>query len=554
MPYQDQISSVSLIADHIRETANEAISSLETFHNETTPSPARKSAWTTVYQLNRVFTFIELPAAATLTKDICNIIKGLSEPFHEEDEDRLEAIIYSLSLLERYIDFICNKPFDLPQLLFTPINDLRQTAHMPYFPESSFFDVNHRKVRENFDSSHRLDNYEIVKTSRRLRQMFQMGMIEIIRKTNIPGGLSMMLRATKRFDKQCGSPNAPNMWWIAAGAIEGFHDGGLVLSPERIKLFTKLDLQMRELGQVNHNINYKMREKAEQLSFDLLYLVSLSDADEPLTKQLKKHFGLPDTGLTERNLTQEFLLLKGLKEDDYQSLFSTILEDILGLQTDLIAEDYEPESNELTHLLHQLKQLHSLFSVLEFENIEISLKEAVERVELTVNKNVALPDSDRQFISGVLSKIESILNDQSGGRPGAKTSLNRMKLSKEQLDSCKNGRKQIHQVINQLENYSLKDHDPELLSSMPASLERAANEMVTLDNQDMVDLINELINLADKYFLKEPATLQALELLADILCSIEFYLETMEKQHTPSSKIYEFADENLARLKAHLHL
>ncbi len=554
MPYQDQISSVSLIADHLRETINEAIKSLETFHNETSPSPARKNAWTSVYQLNRVFTFIELPAASTLTRDICNIIKGLSEPFHEEDETRLESVIYSLTILERYIDFICNKPFDLPQLLFTTINDLRKTAHMPQFSESSLFVANHKKVREDVDKSHRLDDYESVKTSRRLRQMFQMGLIEIIRKTNTPGGLSMMLRAVKRLDKQCGSPNAPNLWWVGAGALEGFISGGLILSPDRIKLFATLDLQIRELGQVNRNINYKTREKAEQLTFELLYLVSLSDSDDPITQQLKTHFELPNIGLTERNLTQEFMLLKGLKEDDYQSLFTTILDDILKIQTDLIAEEYEAESNEISQLFHQLKQLHSLFSVLEYQNLEISLKEAVERVELTINKASGLADNDRQFISEVLAKIESLLNDKSAARPGTKTNLNRVTLSKQQVEACKNGRKQIQQVINQIENYSQQDHDPELLHSMPASLERAADEMVLLDSKEMVDLVSELIQLSDSYFLKQPATLQALELLADILCSIEFYLETLENHHSPSSKIYAFADENLARLKAHLSL
>lgn len=541
-----------MIADIIRSSVNDAISSLERYHNGENGAEARKAAWSSVYQLNRVFTFIELQSAALLTRDICNILKQFSDPYSEEDDERLEAVIYSLTIMERYIDFICTKPFDLPQLLFTIINDLRATSNQPLFAESSFFEANHRKVREDLESRNRLDDYEKVKTSRRLRQMFQMGLIEIIRKTNVSGGLGMMSRALLKLDKQCGCPSAPNLWWIAAGAIEGFQNGGLIVRPDRIKLMSRLDLQIRELGRVDHNINYKNREKAEQLAFELLYLVSLSDSSEPLTEELRIHFDLQNTGLTERNLAQEFLLLKGLKEDDYASLFDTILEDILKVQTDLIAEDYDANSEELSQLYHQVKQLHSLFSVLEYQSLEIQLKEAVERIELTMNKNVKLNDTDRRFTSDVLAKIESFLNERKHSGPKSQTNLNRKSLTVEQSEAVNYGRKQIHQVITQIENYSKQEHDPELLHSMPASLERAAQKLTDLNANNIITLIDELIELSHQYFLKQPATMQALELLADILCSIEFHLETLEKNHIPSEKIYQFADENLARLKAYI--
>jgi hypothetical protein len=147
MAYQDQISSVSLISEHIRESIDHAIQILEEYHNHTAANDARKRAWRSIYQLNRVFTFIELPSAAVLTRDICNLIKTLHEPFQEQQQPLLEAIIYSLSILSRYIDFICSKPFDLPQLLFSTINELRAVAKLAPFSESSFFKADHLKVR-----------------------------------------------------------------------------------------------------------------------------------------------------------------------------------------------------------------------------------------------------------------------------------------------------------------------------------------------------------------------------------------------------------------------
>ncbi len=554
MSYQDQIASVSLISEHIKESAQQAVKALEEFHNALESSPARKAAYTHVFQLNRVFAFIELKAAEQLTADIAKILKEFSDSYDMAYDEPLEAIIYAFSLLERYIDFICNKPFDLPQLLFSAINDLRTVAGMPPFSESSLFKVNHRKDRGESARTQILDDYEVVKVSRRLRQMYQMGLIEVIRKSNIHGGLNMMQRSLSKLDKQCGSPNAPNLWWIAQAAVEGFQTGGLIISPPRLKLFAKLDLQIRELGQINHNLNLKAKEQADELCFELLYLVSLSDAKDELTNELKAHYELPSVGLTERNLTQEFMLLKGLSDDDYDTLFTTILDDILKVQTDLIAEDYQAGSPELIALHDQLKQMHSLFSVLEYQSLEISLKEAYERIQLCINKNTALSDTDRRYSSDVLSQIETHLYEKRRSQARDETNLQRERLTDEKLNACKEARKQIHVIIKQLENYSLNDHDPQLLNSGPGTLQRTAEHLHILKIDNITQLLVELIGVFEDYFVKEPATIQALELLADILCSIEFYLETLENNHIPSPKIYQFADENLAKLKAYLNL
>lgn len=554
MAYQDKISSVSLISEHIRESINIAIQILEEYHDYSAPSDARKRAWASVYQLNRVFTFIELPAAAVLTRDICNLVKSLHEPFQEAQQPLLEAIIYNLTLLSRYIDFICSKPFDLPQLLFAPINELRAVAKQAPFSESSFFKAEHLKVRPDVSTEPKLDKYDMAKVSRRLRQMYQMGLIEIIRKTNINGGLSMMSRALQKLEQQCGSPLSPNLWWIAIGAVEGFQSGGLILNSNRIKLFAKLDLQIRELSRSDHNLNYQNRAKAENLAFELLYLVSLSDADDVVTQELRDHFKLPVMGLTERNLTQEFLLLKGLNEEDYAALFETILETVLKVQTDLIAEEFEAKSTELNQLLQEFRQLHSLFSVLEYPELQEALDNAVQQLVDIIDKKEALSDETRQVCSDCLSAIENYITEHKSGQRSEKTQLSRQLLTPAQTSACNNARKQIQQLFKQIESYSKQEHDPELLLSLPASLQRALDELSQLELDELMAITKELITVGEAYFVKQPATLKALELLADILCSIEFYLETLENQHTPSPKILAFADENLAKLKSHLKL
>ncbi len=549
MAYHDQIASVSVLSKQITECNQQVIKTLEAYHTAKEQTALRKQAWAEVYQINRVFSFIEMPAATILTRDICEAIKHMSDPFNEKDTALLEAIIYNLTILERYIELIIKKPFDLPQLLFSAINDLRKLAGFSLYPESYLFKANHLKVRTNETAETKLDRYEVAKVSRRLRQMFQMGLIEVIRKTNMSGGLNMMARALNRLDEQCGSPSAPNLWWIAQGVIEGIQNGGLLISSNRIKLFAQLDLQMRELGHTDRELNYEQRVKAEKLSFHLLYLVSLSDAKDELSLNLRKHFDLAVTGLTERNLTQEFLLMKGLNDSDYESLFESINDSIVLAQTNLITEDFKAGSNELNNLLKELKQLHSLFSVLDFADIQAELAEAVKQVNATIKDKNNLKDETRAYCSQCLANIETHIIANRTQSAAQSTSLKRESLTEEQLSSCKTARQHIKLALQQIEKYIQNNHDPELLESMPTNIERALKEMNSVITDEFKKMLTELISLCQKHIVKKSVAYTSIELLSDLLCSVEFYLETVENQYLPSPKLFSFAEETFEKLK-----
>ena len=554
MTYQDQISSLSLISDHLIENIQEATKSLESYHNQMGGREAIKVCLIKIHQINRVFSFLELAGAQQLTKEILRAFRQLPEEFSTHDIKLLESISFGMTLLTQYINYIENKPFDLPQLLLVPINDLRTAMNQPLFAESTLFEANHQKIRKNWEKDKTLDDYDRVKLSRRLRQMYQIGLIETLRQTNVNGGLVMMNRALGRLDAKCGSPNSPNLWWVAQGAIHGFIQGGLLLSPVRIKLFTRIDQQIRTLGHIDHNLNYKNREEAEKLTFELLYLVSLSDAPDDTTKALKAHFSLKSSGITERTLSHEFLLLKGLSENDYANLYSTITNDVELLQAELITNDYEAKSSELHSLLLHLKQLYSLFTILEFIDEEIALESASLRVNQCIEKELALSDRDRKFISDTLSKIEPKLKDSDNLGDTKRSTLSREKLSASQMEACIEARKFFQLVIKQLEHYADASHNPEILESVPATLSRAYSALEKVESDSFLQLIADLSLVFQNYFTKQPATIQGLEMLADILCSIEFHLETKQQNHKPSEKIYQFASENLAKLKAYLKL
>ncbi|MEE4246549.1 MAG: hypothetical protein V2I33_14160 [Kangiellaceae bacterium] len=552
MPYQDKISSLSLISEHIDEMVTAIIEAIVRYHNGDEAIESLQEAKQKSLELNRVFSFIELNAADQMVADIADTIDSLPNSYEESLSERLEAVSYCLTMLQRYIGFIIEKPIDLPQLLLEPINELRRLNQLPDLPESMYFSADHLKVRQDFEKDEHLDRYDIAKVSRRLRQMYQVGLIEVIRKTNIHGGLGMMLRALERLDKQCGSPLSSNLWWIASGVLIGFDKGGLVISKGRIKYLSQIDLQIRELGYADNSLKFKAQEQANQLCFELLYLVNLSDDDSELTTSLKKHFGLTEQTISERTIVQEFLLLTGLNNQDYQALYQTILDDVLNLQTEVIADEFEAESDEINALNNRLNQFKGMFNMLQIEELEQQTKSVIEGLDKDISAGKALSDDNRQAISECLATIEQELSGQAKSQESSQ--LKRSQLTPEQKQAYANARKEIHITNKQIEQYTQKDFDVDLLQSVPSTLTRISLELHKVEEQQVINAIDQINKLFEGYFLKRSSTMQAIEFLADILCGIEFYLETKESQHIPSKKSLEFVDEGVAKLTTYLNL
>ena len=57
--------------------------------------------------------------------------------------------------------------------------------------------------------------------------MYQIGFIEVLRQTNVVGGLKMMQRSMKLLDEECPRPNSPNLWWIAQAMLDGYINNAL---------------------------------------------------------------------------------------------------------------------------------------------------------------------------------------------------------------------------------------------------------------------------------------------------------------------------------------
>ena len=83
--------------------------------------------------------------------------------------------------------------------------------------------------------------------ARRLRQMYQVGLLGFIREQNPQASLKLMGRALGRLDSLYAIDPRARLCWIGAAAVEAVLDGQLLPRKARKQLFSRIDRELKQL-------------------------------------------------------------------------------------------------------------------------------------------------------------------------------------------------------------------------------------------------------------------------------------------------------------------
>ena len=324
-------TSLSLVRDELFATMDEAELSLEHFIAERENGSLLQQAVENLQQVRGTLKLIELAGAELLAQEVLQQATDIPTGAGSERDGQLSAVSNALHVLRRYLEIVDAHRQEVPELLLPAINDLRQAGAQPVLPESFFFSVRIDQARPATAASS-LSGEAWNAEVKRLRQMYQVGLLGFIREQNIAASLKLMSRAISRLDGLLGNDPRARLCWVAAAALEAQADGQLLPRKARKALFGRLD---RELKQLLLNANY---EAPRHLLKELLYLVALADTRGPRASQVRELFSLTPLPFTDHLLEESYQRLAGPGQAVMRSLSSAIREELSSLkdQLDLI--------------------------------------------------------------------------------------------------------------------------------------------------------------------------------------------------------------------------
>ena len=549
-------TSLSMVRDELFATMAETQQYLEQFLDARDNGALLQYAVTNLQQIKGILSLVELTGAELLAEETRALAVDIPAGATDDRNDQLTAINNALHVLRSYLEQLEAHWVEMPELLLPAINKLRISGQKAPLPESFFF-VARVDVQRPISEDQVTRSAENIPLARRLRHMYQIGLLAFIRDENPQASLHLMKRAMLRLDRLYSGQPSSHLYWVAAGALESQADAQLLAKKSRKQLFARVD---REIKLQFDSDSYVASRGVIK---DLLYLIALAHSNGEIAEQVRNLTNLPSLPFTDHMLEDEYQRLSGPGQNVLRSLSAAIREELTNSKDLLDLVERGTAQDEVLSNLHSiLAKLEKTLAMVGLSGAGNALKRHLSVVEgwtdiKTVESGAVLALAD------TLLYIESMLAGLERGERQAKNQKNEPideaeSFAKNQLlearivlnDEAKSGLSLAKRAIT---SYLESEGDKMHLANVPSSLQLVRGGLWFLDQHRAAEQVAACAHFIQTQMLEASImpSEQMLETLADALTSLEYYLEGGVLLHAKENRsVLDLAEESLRALGA----
>ncbi|ABD81279.1 hypothetical protein [Saccharophagus degradans] len=562
--------SLNMVRDELVATIEEAARNLEMFVTAQQDGESLQACMDGIRQIVGILRLIQFRGACILAEELLatatDITPGDAGP---KSDQRLEVVSNTFFVLTRYLEYVQQVERRVPVLLIPHINALRKMRGEPAFSESHFFHI-------NLSSSLHVPPVEQLQIAeadfrqhvRRLRHMYQVGLLALIRGKQAKNSLAMMRRACIRLHKLGGSLKPlSQLWWLSNLTLDVLATENMAILEARKLLFSRIDRVIRQV------------EKSGSASFaaqppkglikELVYLLVLSGKQSEEITLIRKAFGINAFPYSDKDLSQERDALSGPSAHTVTSLAKVLQAELSNTKKVLenAAQSSTQKIDDLDEFIGTLKKVAEILSVVGLVTASSTLKEEIERLNGWHGLEDGPDIEELSEVANTLLYLESTV-----------AALEHSKLSTEKLNEASkiaqreiiaSGELSIARKIvieeceagilltkRALSSFSDSDYDTGHIRNIAKTLTTVKGGLLMLGKERVAAILGLCVQFVEEVLLDEehPAALkELLETFADAIISVEYYLDSSSGSGQMDETVLQIAEESLEALGFSIH-
>lgn len=530
--------SVKLVKAELDLLLRHAERQLAEYANYLENRDAWEQAAASLRQTAGVLEVIGLPGALELARALSQAVLLLEQADAARATALLPPILRGLNLLIRFLQ----QDRARPALLLPAINALRAALAQAPLPEHRFFEAEPRLPRLERGFVMEPDRQRLPWLARRLRHMYQLGLLAVLRAENERHGFFLLGRALSQFENLCGETLFADFCRGARGGVEALEHGRLQLDRERRLALGQIDRQLKRLLAQPLNLDEPV---PEGLVLTLLYWLALAEPTTSLLQSLKAEAGL--TGHASDALTQ---MERALLEDAGAGVLPAArrelkleLDRLVG-ELDALARAPERLEEQPGRLENQLHVLAQTLDMLDQAEDGRRLRQAAERVRQLEGR---LGGEQLHALATELMDVDARLNALLGlpAEPEAAAPLSPQEQASQDAHAL------LSQVQDALTHYIADDWNVAHLARVPEQLDRLCIGLQFLKAERAAIVLHTCAQYIRQELLASPhgqGQTQALEILADAIICIDYYLGGLAGNQGLRQGVIELAEESAEAL------
>lgn len=493
-----------------------------------------------VQQVRGTFKMLDFRAGERLCEELAETGRTLTQ-IDGENKHALEAFSKSIMILKRYVEMVANGQLVAPGLLLDVINDVRKSRDEKSLPSAYFFMVN---LRPKLDVPPAPAKHVAI-PYRRVRQLFQIGLLGVMRNQGRKGAMNVMGRAVSRIEKAARGQQSWGFWYAVKAALEAFNQEAFEIDLPRVLLMRSLDSQIRKLedsdGQLLND------KQPDWLLKEFLYIISLAEPETALINKAQTDFSLP-TELREVQLAEARRKLSGPDQSALDSLTEALQDELHAIKDLLdLAERTDGFDDGFSDLSISLRRIADTLIMVNLPN--------------TAERTMAIADSLRaegeafdikmQKVADQVLRVEQDVRGLSVNTEVTSSSkVDPLSLLEARIAAISESQSALSVTKRAIGSYVDSNGDKLHIKNVGKTLLDVSGALFFLDQEDVSLLMIDLQRFVeDKIIDSDFAPSEdKVEALADAISAVEYYIDSLSGQAAGASEAVALAKESIGHL------
>ncbi|MEO8640099.1 Hpt domain-containing protein [Pseudomonas sp.] len=543
------------VKGEIAETLKVAHQAIETLLDDPQATHALSECLACIHQVHGSLQMVEFYGAALLAEEMEHLTTALQQNRVSHRDETLHLLLQALGQLPIYLDRVQGARRDLPLVVLPLINDLRSARGESLLSETSLFSPQLPDLPPlDEESLALLEPADLPNMLRKWRQMLQMALVGLLREQDGETNLGYLTKVFARLEGLCGHAPLSPLWQVASALVEGMRGGSIANSPALRSLFKEADKELKRLlEQGMPGIN---QPAPLELLKSLLFYIAKAEHPTGQMLTMKDRYGLDDALPDSAMVDEERARLAGPDRDAMRSVLAALCEELVRVKErlDLFVRSDRQHTSDLESLLAPLRQIADTLAVLGFGQPRKVIIDQLA-VVLSLAQGQREPnDAILMDVAGALLYVEATLAGMVGTVEPESQEESRLPttdLTQIHQIVIKEARICLQQAKDMIVDYIDADWDRQHLQPLPALLTQVRGALAMIPLSRAASLIETCNHFIREHLLLDPdhPGWQELDSLADVVTSIEYYLERLsDDPEAPGEKLLDVAEKSLAAL------
>jgi hypothetical protein len=494
-----------------------------------------------IQQVRGTFKMLDFRAGERLCEELADTGRSFAQ-LKGEHRNALDAFSKAIMILKRYVEMVTNGQLVAPGLLLEVINEVRKSRQEKALPGAYFFMTN---LRPKLDIPP-APLHSVLIPYRRVRQLFQLGLLGAMRNQDRKGALNIMGRAVSRIEKVARGHQTWGFWYAVKAAIESLNQESFEINTSRVMLMRALDGQIRKLE--NSDGKLIIEKQPDWLLKEFLYLISLAEPETALINKAQADFNL-SSQLREVQLAQARRKLSGPDQSAMDSLTEALQDELHGIKdlldlaerTDGFDDNFSDLSTSLRRVADTLIMVNLPGTAHRTMAIAESLRAEGEAFDIKMQKVADQVLRVEQDVHGLA--INGDISDNS--------KVDTFSLLEARIAAISESQTALSVTKRAIASYVDSGGDKMNIQNVGKTLLDVSGALFFLDQEEVSDLMIKLQRFVeDKIIASEFAPAEdKIEALADAISAVEYYIDSLTGQTAGATEAIALAKESIQHLR-----